>query len=380
MPAQTTPDTRRMIPIDGHPGIYRRGNRYVVKFSDRGRRAKKMFRTLTEAKRFKGRAAAGEAHATAARSFRSYALEWIDSYEGRTAKGITDETRASYAHALTEHAIPFLGTTRLDHIDPPRLRAYIRHLDGQKLSPGTIRRYYAPVRALLATAYEDGLLTAQPNIRVIVRRPATPSKRANPKHLVAEQTRWLLGEMPAEHADLVLLLARTAARISEVLVSVYGGISLDPDGRPQLAFPKSKTPAGLQPIPLTPDAARMLTRRRDEAGATDADLIFPNTAGNPYDRRAWTRRVFKPAAARAGVPWATPHMLRHGVATLMAENGYEAHDIARMLRHADGGRLAQQTYMHPKVRSVDFLDRGAGEGVHGAPNGAPLALNIPGAG
>ena len=27
-----------------------------------------------------------------------------------------------------------------------------------------------------------------------------------------------------------------------------------------------------------------------------------------------------------------------------------------MLRHADGGALAQRTYMHPKVRAVDFLD------------------------
>ena len=63
-----------------------------------------------------------------------------------------------------------------------------------------------------------------------------------------------------------------------------------------------------------------------------------------------------PAAKRAGVPWASPHTLRRGVATLMAERGYEAHDIAWMLRHADGRALAQRTYMHPRVRNVDFLD------------------------
>jgi hypothetical protein len=36
-------------------------------------------------------------------------------------------------------------------------------------------------------------------------------------------------------------------------------------------------------------------------------------------------------------------MLRHEVAALMAEQGYEAHDIAKMLRHTDGGALAQRT-------------------------------------
>jgi integrase len=346
-----------MIPVEGHPGVWRRGNRYVVKYTHNGKVRKKYLRTLTEVKKFQATVAAGNAQPTSARSFRDYAAEWIKTYTGRSAKGVSDETRASYADALTRHAVPYFGTTRLDRIDAPRLRAYTKHLEAKQFAPETIRRYYAPVRALLVTAYEDGLIDRHPNVRVVVRdtRPAE-RKRRKPKHLNAEQTKRLLAEIPAKHADLVLLLARTAARISEVLNSIYGGMGQDPDGAPMLSFPKSKTEAGLQPIPLTPDTARMLTRRHTETGGGDDDLIFPNDAGNPYDRRAWTRRVFKPAAERAGVPWASPHMLRHGVATLMAEQGYEAHDIAKMLRHADGGALAQRTYMHPRVRNVDFLD------------------------
>ena len=46
------------------------------------------------------------------------------------------------------------------------------------------------------------------------------------------------------------------------------------------------------------------------------------------DDHNYRRRVFKPAAKRAGVPWATPHKLRHGMASLMAEHGYGAADIA----------------------------------------------------
>jgi integrase len=352
MRTQATPASRIMIPIEGHPGIWRRGNRYVVKYTDRGHVHKKYLRTLTEAKKFKATAAAGDVRPASARSFKSYALEWIKTYTGRGATGISGETRESYAHALTAHAIPFFRTMQLGRIDPPMLKRYIAHLESKGLTAATIRRYYAPVRALLATAYEDHLIPHQPNVRVVVQN-ARPAKKR--KHLTAQETAQLLTEIPTDHADLVLLLARTAARISEALNAVYGGMGQDPDGGPILSFPKSKTEAGLQPIPLTPDAARMLTRRRTAAG-TDEDLIFPNDAGNAYDRRAWTRRVFKPAARRAGVPWASPHMLRHGVATLMAEQGYEAHDIARMLRHADGGALAQRTYMHPKVRNVDFLD------------------------
>jgi integrase len=221
-----------------------------------------------------------------------------------------------------------------------------------------VRRYYAPVAALLATAHEDGLIASAPRVRI-----ATPrrTERTVPKHLTGEQTAQLLAQIPAEHADLVLLLARTGARISEALTATYGGIGRDADGKPLLAFARSKTPAGLEPIPLTPDAARMLTRRRAAAARSgDDDLIFPSAAGTAYERRNWTRRVFTPAAERAGVPWATPKMLRHGLATLMAEHGYEAHDIAKALRHADGGRTAQQFYMHPKVRALDFVDKAQG--------------------
>jgi integrase len=55
------------------------------------------------------------------------------------------------------------------------------------------------------------------------------------------------------------------------------------------------------------------------------------------------RRIFKPAAERAVVPWATPQMLRHGLASLMAERGYSRAQIAAHLGHADGGVLALRT-------------------------------------
>jgi integrase len=176
------------------------------------------------------------------------------------------------------------------------------------------------------------------------------------KHLTGDETLRLLAEIPAEHADLVYLLATTAARISEALTLTYAGLGHGDEGRPVLRFDQSKTEAGLRPIPLTPETARMLTRRRAGAHAGPDDLVFPNAMGGPLDRRNWTRRYFKAAAVRAGVPWASPHKLRHGVATLMAERGYQAHDIARTLRQADGGALAQRVYMHPKARAVDFLD------------------------
>ena len=75
---------------------------------------------------------------------------------------------------------------------------------------------------------------------------------------------------------------------------------------------------------------------------------------DPHNYRA---RIFRPAAKLAGVPWATPHSLRHGVASLMAEKGYSPAQIAAHLGHADGGVLALRVYVHSAgIDATDFLD------------------------
>jgi len=100
-----------------------------------------------------------------------------------------------------------------------------------------------------------------------------------------------------------------------------------------------------------------MSRRSSSRFAAEADPIFPSAVGTPMDPYNYRRQVFRPAAARAGVPWATPHTLRHAVATLMAEQGCSPAQIAAHLGHADGGVLALRTYIHADpLGSADFID------------------------
>src|SRR4051794_24484123 len=96
------------------PGVYRRGGRYVVTFRDsRGKPKKRFAKTYTEARRIKASIATdvarGEYREPSRLSFAEYAAEWIESYAGRTSRGIRDETRADYGKRLEQDAIPFLG-------------------------------------------------------------------------------------------------------------------------------------------------------------------------------------------------------------------------------------------------------------------------------
>lgn len=339
------------IPVPGHPGIYKKGNRYVVRYRHHGQLHSKSFRTLSEAKRFKGKVDSGESQPTSTEPFRTYAERWLQSYTGRTARGVSTITRASYRDAIERLAIPYFKTTPLERIDPPMLRKYIEHLAKKGLAPNSVRRAYAPVRAMLATAYEDGQLRSNPavGVRVIVK----DTRDRAPKWLSNNETKALLAAMPADHADLAYFLAATGARISEALSAKWADI----DGG-VWSVKESKTEAGLREIPLSPETLRRLTVRRSQSAyAAPGAPIFASRAGTHMDPRNWRRRVFNVAAVNPGVPHATPHKLRHGMASLMASQGYSAAQIAAHLGHADGGVLALKVYIHPdRLESAEFVD------------------------
>ena len=355
-----TPEHRRSLAVPGHPGIFKKGSRYQVRWRHRGRQRARSFRTLTEARAFKARTVSGDTQPASREPFRSFALRWIDAYSGRTSGGVADKTRESYRESLTRLAIPYFQGARMDEIDPPMLRGYITALADRGFAPTTVRRYFAPVRALLADAHSDGLILRNPalGLRVIV-PGERPRKR---KRLTPAQTRDLLAAMPASHADLCYFLAATGCRISEALAARWGHIGPDAKGRPCLTIPRSKTLAGERVLPLSPQTMRRLTKRRAEARfAYNDDPIFPSDDGTQLDAHNYRSRVFRPAAKRAGVEWATPHALRHGLASLMAREGYSAARIAAQLGHADGGVLALRTYIHADpLDAADFVDEALG--------------------
>lgn len=347
-----------------HPGIYRKGSRFVVIWRHRGRQHKRSFRTLSEARRFKGQTDAGGAAPTSRETLVSYAERWLAVYTGRTGKGLSARTRDSYRDAVERIIVPYLRakapSLRLDEAAPTDVRAYIAHLTAQGYAPATVRRYHAPLRAMLATAYEDGLTPRNPasEVRVIV-----PGERdRKPKRMTADQTRALLAAMPADHADLAYLMAATGLRIGEALGLTWADFRRNDGGRPVLTVCRSKTAAGERSVPLTPETVRRLTARRSEvAHECDDDPIFASVFGTPIDAHNWRRRVFRPAAEAAGVPWATPHMLRHGMASLIAQQGYSPAHIAAHLGHADGGVLALRTYVHADpIDSLEFVDEALG--------------------
>jgi hypothetical protein len=96
----------RRVPIDGHPGFYRHegaGGKGAVSFRYRDHRNRRRWAsaaTVNAAIRKKAEldvdVRRGEYRDTSRETFASYARSWIDTYNGRTARGIGETTRADY--------------------------------------------------------------------------------------------------------------------------------------------------------------------------------------------------------------------------------------------------------------------------------------------
>jgi len=354
------------------PGIFRRGGRYVVVYRDpQGRQRKRSAATLAQARDLKAALRAdvvrGEYRPLARTTFGDYAPSWIRTYQGRTSRGIRPETVADYARDLERDAIPFFGGMRLAEIEPRTVKAYAAHIAARGLAPNTVRLALAPVQALLATAHEEGLIRSNPAAGLrIAQRIQHDADAEQAKALTAAELRRLLAELPPPWRLFVEFIAHTGLRISEAVALRWGDIDLG-HSRVQvrrrrylgnLAPPKSRF--GRRDIPLTAGMTRSLWELRKQAGVGLEAPLFPSKTGAPLDPSNVFSRVFKPAARRAGVPWAGFHTLRHTCATMLFRQGYNAKQVQVWLgHHSPAFTLA--TYVHllpddlPQPRFLDHL-------------------------
>jgi len=373
--------------VPDHPGIYRKGGRYYDTWKERGKPRKRAYPTLTAAVRGRAeRIASGNRPASRER-FDKYARRWIEDYRGRTKKGLDEDSRDEYRKIIEQWLIPHFRHTALGDIGPDAVHAFIDHLcrqkakrTGEPLAAATIRWIMAPLKAMLAEAYEKGLITVDASrVRIVVpERKRTTRRRARPRTLTAAQTAAVLDAVPARYRLLFVLLACTGLRISEALGLQWRDLEQTPDG-PILVIERQfycgklkdspKTEAGDRCVALIPALVRELMRHRANTDyPAPQDPIFATKYGTHISAHN-VRRMLRPKVAELGLGWATPHVFRHSLATALRDAGHDATAIARVLGHADPG-FTQRTYIHaPQVVRFDNLRLGAFEGAEGNPEG-----------
>jgi integrase len=358
--------------VKNNPGIYRRGSRYVVVWQHKGRQHKGFFRTLAEAREAKGQRQAGDRTPVTRQPFEDYARQWLDGYQGRTSRGFSNTSREDYKRALEHHAIPFFRGWRLADVEPPDVRRLVRELEGKGLSSASVLKNLVPLKAMFATAVEDGALRANPTAGVRVnRRRDDAEEEVEAKAMTRAQLAAVLAETPDEWRLFLELLAHTGLRISEALGLDWSDVELGK--RPRLRVRRQfyrgtlkqlKTRAGRRDLPLSQDMSRKLWAARPARGEGP---MFATRHGTRYSDRN-IRRVLDGVTERAGVPWAGFHTFRHTCASVLFESGKNIRQVSEWLGHSDPS-FTLRTYVHlmdAGLGDADFLDEAVHVGKVGA--------------
>lgn len=403
--------TPRLERIEGSPGIYKRGNRFVAIYTDLNGKQRKVF-AATKKAAVTARAervtdvARGDFQELTKVSFVDYAAEWISTYKGRTSRGVREATRADYrrrlgldddCHPITDEqgrctnvgAVGYFGRARLAEVRPPHIKRYAAKLAENGLAPNTVRLHLAPVRAMFATAFEDGLIRTNPCANVRIAKPADADEDAEAekvKAMTEDELRGVLDAIqcvPCQSLDspepectactywrlFFELLAHTGLRIGELVALQWEHVEL---GRRRLlvrrrfykgTFAPPKSRYGRRDVPLAEGMAKRLWRLRGTAG--DEDLVFASGRGTIVDQQNIARRILKPAARKAGFPWVSYHSFRHTCGTMLFRRGLNAKQVQGWLgHHSPAFTLAVYVHLLPDdLPTVDFLDDMTGEQV-----------------
>ncbi|MEK6327619.1 MAG: site-specific integrase [Actinomycetota bacterium] len=353
-----------------HPGIYRRGSRYVIVWRHKGRQHKEFFATLAEAREAKAQRQGGERRKRPRLRFRDYAENWIEGYRGRTSRGFSESTRREYRRDVDAHLVPYFGGYLLDDVEPGDVRDWFRWMEDRGASTSATRKAKAALSALFGTAMEDRKVRANPVIGVrYVPSKDVPAPRKLRGLTLAELGRFMEA-LPSEWRLFFVMLAHTGLRIGELLGRRWLDVHLGDD--PHLIVRDQvyrgerkglKTANAERTLPLSPDMARALADWRERTSFPGSDSpLFPSGAGTPLDYSALYRRVWKPARDTAGIPGVEVgafHSFRHLLGSLVHASGRKTdRQLCDWLGHADPAFTVREYVgtMDDGLGDAEFLD------------------------
>lgn len=256
-----------------------------------------------------------------------------------------------------------LGETRLNHITPAMIRAFMVKRQGEGVSGRTVNLAIVVLRNVLKRGIEDGWLRRLPTETI---RPLkwTPRKKELCKLEDIERVCEAAGRplffdgrlarngetgQPLKNAqqfsDYIRLLAFSGARMTEALHLKWSDVDWE---REHLTIGSDgETKNGKARVvnfnPHLADHLQAMQTRR----APDSVWLFPSPQRGDRDARARTfRESLILAREAAGLPSFGFHDCRHSFCSFCVMSGIDYMTIAKWAGHLDGGILIGKVYGH----------------------------------
>jgi integrase/recombinase XerD len=279
----------------------------------------------------------------------------------REIKHASKNTLLSYQNDLKKLQLFFdtQGINSVTKITETALNSYVLSLEKKGLSPASVSRNIAAMKAFLLYLIKHGILMGDPSERI---KPPKVQKK-NPSIIEEAMVDKLLGQPDVstgkgirDKAILELLYA-TGIKVSELIAMRVSDINLSGKyivckERRERCIPFGKSAkAALQ---------EYLKIRPGKFDKSNSDILFLNTYGEQLSRQGlW--KILKSYAKPAGLESINPNTIRHSFAAHMIENGADLGSVQEFLGHADisttqlylshGYKNSREVYMntHPRA-------------------------------
>jgi len=273
----------------------------------------------TERDQLQGRADRGEPlEDVISPSFEEWASDWLERAISRVKAVDTAKIH------VNKHLVPAFAGKLLSAITVNDVDRWIAE-QRKELAPGTVKRQFNTLRAILNDAMQSGHIEANPcrhaaPIRGIVARQRFLDGDELVELLaVAEQVaNWL--------PDFILWCVHSGMRKGEVKALLWSDIRKLENGR---TFAQVRTSKNDQPriVSCTETMNEILDRQRERQAESD-DRVFP--IADMTLRRKWER-----ARKLAGLEDVTVHDLRRTHSTYAAASGVDLRTLAGRIGHTD---------------------------------------------
>jgi integrase len=273
-----------------------------------------------------------------------YLDEWIAERKNTVSAG----TQRVHESIIRSRIKPHIGTVILCKLSGKDIRELHRRLLSNGLSASTVGHTHRLLKQVMRDAVRDKYIRDNPLDEV---KP--PKQKGNGKKPVldAEQLERLFETVRGDRFECAFyLMALCGLRIGECLALTFDSLDLE-RGTIRIEHTlyngqrfDTKTPSSRATLTLPQRALEALRRHCD--GLDGGGYLFATSSGKPVDVSNFHKWTWKPALRKAGLPEnLTPHGLRHGTGSLLAEQNVPLPVISRYLRHANP-RITSQVYLH----------------------------------
>ncbi len=277
---------------------------------------------------------------------------WLEAWFRSGCTLWAPATRTNRASHLDCWVRPYIGNVPMRDLGAGRLRQWRDDIAAAGASASTVSNVMRTLSAALTEAARDGLIPSNPLAGMPRPRVVRKPRRA----LSALQVEAIRAQLPTVQ-DRVLwgLLAAAGLRPEEALAVRWCDIT---DGHVAVErvyvsgeFRDTTKTGRFRDVPVVPTLADDLAALRELAAGGDDGLVVANRNGGPVNIGNWRRRVFDPACARAGTPWAIPYSGRHTYCTLQIYAGLPVTEVARLAGHGTDVCLKHYAREFDRARS-----------------------------